>query len=113
MLFWAPFGMLALVSVWLLIRSYRERLSLVASDQVDIESSALLLVLICGAVFLVAVVAAPSLDGPWYAARDLLPALACGAALCAWGYRHYPRMGNALAALTLAGTLALLIAGRF
>ena len=112
-LFWAPFGVLALVSVWLLIRSYRSRLSLIASDQVDVESSALLLVLICGAVALVAVVAAPALDGPWYAARDMLAALACGAALCSWGYRHYPRLGNALGALTLAGTVALLVAGRF
>ena len=49
------------LSVWLLIRSYRERLSLVAADQVDVESSALLLALICGAVLLVAVVASPSL----------------------------------------------------
>ena len=113
LLVWAPFGVLALVSVWLLIRSYRERLSLIASDQVDVESSALLLALICGAVALVAVVAAPALDGPWYAARDMLAALACGAALCSWGYRRYPRLGNALGALTLAGTVALLVAGRF
>ena len=112
-LLWAPFGVLALVSVWLLVRSYRERLSVLVADQVDVESSALLLVLICGAVLLVAVVASPSLDGPWYAARDVLPAAACGAALSSWGYRHYPRLGNALAALTLAGTLALLVAGRF
>jgi hypothetical protein len=112
-LLWAPFGVLALVSVWLLARSHRERLSLVAYDQVDVESSALLLVLICGAVLLVAVVASPSLDGPWYAARDCLPALPCGAALCAWGYRRFPRIGNALAVVTLAGTAALLVAGRF
>jgi hypothetical protein len=112
-LLWAPFGVLALVSVWLLVRSHRERLSLVAYDQVDVESSSLLLTLICGAVFLVAVVASPSLDGPWYAARDCLPALPCGAALCAWGYRRFPRLGNALALVTLAGTVALLVAGRF
>jgi hypothetical protein len=112
-LLWAPFGALALVAVWLLVRSYRERLSLVAFDQVDVESSALLLVLICAAVLLVAVVASPSLGGPWYAARDCLPALPVGAALCAWGYRHFPRTGNALAVVTLAGTVALLVAGRF
>jgi hypothetical protein len=112
-LLWAPFGVLALVAVWLLVRSYRERLSLVAFDQVDVESSALLLVLICAAVLLVAVVASPSLGGPWYAARDCLPALPVGAALCAWGYRHFPRTGNALAVVTLAGTVALLVAGRF
>jgi hypothetical protein len=111
-LLWAPFGALALVAVWLLVRSYRERLSLVAFDQVDVESSALLLVLICAAVLLVAVVASPSLGGPWYAARDCLPALPVGAALCAWGYRHFPRTGNALAVVTLAGTVALLTAGR-
>ena len=111
-LLWAPFGVLALVAVWLLVRSYRERLSLVAFDQVDVESSALLLVLICAAVLLVAVVASPSLGGPWYAARDCLPALPVGAALCAWGYRHFPRIGNALAVVTLAGTVALLVAGR-
>jgi hypothetical protein len=111
-LLWAPFGVLALVAVWLLVRSYRERLSVAVADQVDVESSALLLVLVCGAALLVAIVASPSLDGPWYAARDTLPALPCGAALCAWGYRRFPRIGNALAALTLAGTVALLVAGR-
>jgi hypothetical protein len=111
-LLWAPFGVLALVAVWLLVRSYRERLSLVAFDQVDVESSALLLVLICAAVLLVAVVASPSLAGPWYAARDCLPALPAGAALCAWGYRHFPRTGNGLAIVTLAGTVAVLVAGR-
>jgi hypothetical protein len=111
-LLWAPFGVLALVAVWLLIRSRRERLAIAVSDQVDVESSALLLVLVCGATFLVAVVASPSLDGPWYAARDTLPALPCGAALCAWGYRRFPRIGNALAIVTLAGTAVLLVAGR-
>jgi hypothetical protein len=111
-LLWAPFGVLALVSVWLLIRSRRERLAVAVSDQVDVESSALLLVLVCGAVFLVAIVASPSLDGPWYAARDILPALPCGAALCAWGYRRFPRLGNALALVTLVGTTVLLVAGR-
>jgi hypothetical protein len=111
-LLWAPFGVLALVAVWLLIRSHRERLAVAVSDQVDVESSALLLVLVCGATFLVAVVASPSLDGPWYAARDTLPALPCGAALCAWGYRRFPRIGNALAAVTLAGSAVLLVAGR-
>jgi hypothetical protein len=112
-LLWAPFGVLALVAVWLLVRSYRERLSVAVADQVDVESSGLLLVLVCGAALLVAVVASPSLDGPWYAARDTLPALPCGAALCAWGYRRFPRVGNALAVLTLTGTAALLVAGRF
>jgi hypothetical protein len=112
-LLWAPFGVLALVAVWLLVRSYRERLSVLVPDQVDVESSALLLALICGAVFFVAIVASPSLDGPWYAARDLLPALPCGAALCAWGYRRFPRAGSALALVTLAGTAVLLVAGRF
>jgi hypothetical protein len=111
-LLWAPFGVLALLAVWLLIRSRRERLAIAVSDQVDVESSALLLVLVCGATFLVAVVASPSLDGPWYAARDTLPALPCGAALCAWGYRRFPRIGNALAIVTLAGTAVLLVAGR-
>jgi hypothetical protein len=111
-LLWAPFGVLALVSVWLLIHSRRERLALAVFDQSDVESSALLLILVCGAVFLVAVVASPALDGPWYAARDTLPALACGAALCAWGYRRFPRIGNALALVTLVGTAVLLVAGR-
>jgi hypothetical protein len=109
---WAPFGALALVAVWLLVRSYRERLALAVGDQADVESTAALLVLVCGAALLVAVVAAPSLDGPWYAARDTLPALPCGAALCAWGYRRFPRTGNALAAVTLAETAVLLVAGR-
>ncbi len=90
-LLWAPFGVLALVAVWLLVRSCRERLSRSRPDQVDVESSALLLTLICGAVFLVAVVASPSLDGPWYAARDVLPgAPAAERALCALGLPPRP-----------------------
>jgi hypothetical protein len=112
LLLWAPFGALALVAVWLLVRSRRERLALTVGDQADVESTGLLLVLVCGATFLVAVVASPSLDGPWYAARDALPALMCGAALCAWGYRRFPRIGNALALVTLVGTAVLLVAGR-
>ena len=117
-LLWAPFGALALVD-GLAARAdapARAALAVAVADQVDVESSALLLVgLVCGAVLLVAVVASPSLDGPWYAARDTLPALACGAApLCAWGFPPLPRArATRSRLLTLAGTAALLVAGRF
>ncbi len=109
---WAPFGALALVAVWLLIRSRRERLAIAMPGQADVDAAGTLLVLVCGAVLLVAIVASPSLSGPWQAARDALPALACGAALCALGLRRFPRAGGALAALTLAGSAVLLVGGR-
>src|SRR5204862_25229 len=66
-------------------------------------------------IVLVAVFAAPGLDGSgrgWWHARQLVPALPPLAALSAWGWRFAPRVGTALAALTVAMGVAVVLAGR-
>jgi hypothetical protein len=109
---WAPFGALAFVALWLLIRSRRERLALVLSTQVDVEVTAALYVLMCGATVAFAAFLAPTIAGPWFAGHELVCVLAPGAALCAWGLRRVPRTGRALAALTLVASVWLLVAAR-
>jgi hypothetical protein len=109
LLLWSPFVALAFVSVWLLWRSRRERLAVAVFDQVDVEVGAAFLALVTGAVVLVAAFLAPSIDGAWYPARQLVPALPLLAALCAWGLRFAPRVGAALATLTLAASVVALV----
>jgi hypothetical protein len=109
LLLWAPFVALAFVALWLLWRSRRDRLAVAVFDQVDVEVGAAFLALVAGAVVLVAAFLAPSLDGAWYPARQLVPALPPLAALCAWGLRFTPRVGAVLAALTLAASVVALV----
>ncbi len=109
---WAPFLGLVFLALWLLWRSHRDRLAAAIPDQADVDAAALLLALVCGAVLIVAVFAAPALHGPWLGARHALPALPAAAALCAWALRFAPRAGAALAAVTLAGSVWLLVAIR-
>jgi len=108
LLLWAPFVALAFVALWLLWRSRKERLAVAVLDQVDVEVAAAFLALITAAVVLVATFLAPSIDGAWYPARQLVPALPLLAALCAWGLRFAPRAGAVLAALTLAASAVAL-----
>jgi hypothetical protein len=109
---WAPFGALAFVALWLLVRSRRERLALALSAQVDVEVTAGLYVLMCGATVAFAVFLAPTIAGPWFAGHELVCVLGPGAALCALGFRRVPRTGRALAALTVVAGVWLLVAGR-
>jgi hypothetical protein len=110
LLVWSPFCALAFVALWRLWRSRREQLAVAVFDQVDVEATAAFLALIVLAVALTATFAAPSLDGGgrvWSHARHLVPALPALAALSAWGWRFVPRTGIALAAITLAASVAL------
>jgi hypothetical protein len=110
LLVWSPLVVLSLVALWRLWRSRRERLSAAVFDQVDVEVAAAFFALIALAVLLTAVFAAPSLDGggrPWAHARHLVPALGPLAALSAWGWRFAPRAGAALAAVSVAASVAL------
>jgi hypothetical protein len=109
---WAPFGALAFVALWLLARSRRERLALALSSQIDVEVTAGLYVLLCGATVAFAAFLAPTIAGPWFAGHELVCVLAPGAALAAWGLRRLPRTGRALAALTIAASVWLLVAAR-
>jgi hypothetical protein len=108
LLLWTPFLALAFVALWLLWRSRRDRLAVAVLDQVDVEVGAAFLALVAGAVVLVAALIAPSIDGAWYPARQLVPALPPLAALCAWGLRFAPRAGAALGALTIAASVLAL-----
>ncbi len=112
LLCWAPFYGLCFVAGWLLWRSRRERLAVALPGQIDVEVAAGLLVATSLAGVLVAVFALPDLGGPWFAGHGVVPVLPLLAALCAWGWRRVPRTGAALAALTLALSVALVVVVR-
>jgi hypothetical protein len=109
MLRWAPFAALGFLALWLLWRSRRDRLARALPDQVHVEVAAGFLAALCALQLVVATFLAPSLHGDWAPSRLLLPVAPVGAALAAWGLRHAPRAGAALAAVTLAGTVWLLV----
>jgi hypothetical protein len=109
---WSPVLALALFALWLLWRSRRSRLAVVAPGQQDVEVAAALCALVLAAQVGVAAFLAPALAGPWPPARWLLPALPAAVALCAWGLRHAPRAGTALAALGAAGSAWLVVQAR-
>jgi hypothetical protein len=109
---WVPFAALALYALWLLWRSHRDRLALAVPGQRDVEVAAGFLAAIVGVQVAVAALLAPSLHGAWGPARLLVPVLPVAGALAAWGLRFAPRVGSALAALTLAGSAWLLLGPR-
>jgi hypothetical protein len=109
---WAPFAALSFVALWLLARSRRERLAIALSEQVDVEVTAGLYVAVCGATVAFATFLAPTIAGPWFAGHELVCVLAPGAALAAWGLRHLPRTGRALAALTVLASVWVLLVAR-
>jgi hypothetical protein len=101
---WAPVFALAFLGVWLLWRSRRERLARLLAEQRDAEHAAFLALTVCAAQVAVAAFTAPALEGPWFPGTQLVPALPCAVPLVAWGLRRAPRVGWALAALTLAAS---------
>jgi hypothetical protein len=111
-LLWAPVCALAFVALWLLARSRRERLARVVAEQVDVEVTAGFLFSVCAAALLVAVFAAPTIDGAHFAGHQLVCVLPLIGALCSWGWRRFPRTGAVLAALTVAATVWVLVAAR-
>jgi hypothetical protein len=109
---WAPFAALALAAVWLLVRSRRERLATLLSEQIDVEVAAGFLAAIVAAAWLVAAFFAPSIAGPWFGGQELVCVLFAIGALAAWSSRRFPRSARALAALTLAASVWVLVAAR-
>jgi hypothetical protein len=107
---WAPVTALVLVAAYLLARAHRGRLAAAVGDHVDVEVAALLSALLIAAQLVEAALAAPHLHGPWFPTRLLLPALPFCAALAAWALRRFPRSGGALAAVTTALTVWMLVA---
>ena len=105
---WAPILALAAVALWLLVRSRRVRLGRMLPERREAEHAVALCLAVCGAQFAVAVLATPSVTGPWFPGRPLAPALAVAVPLVAWGLRHAPRAGALLGALTAAASVWVL-----
>jgi hypothetical protein len=106
---WAPLFALAGVGLLLLWRSQRDRLAVIASDQVDVEVAAGLCGLIAAVALAVTAFAQPTLGDVWLVSPDLVVALPAAAALVAWGLRFAPRAGALLATVTLLESAWLLL----
>jgi len=98
---WAPVLALAVLGVWLLWRSRRARLARLVPERGEAEHTAFLMLCVCAGLVAVAVFAAPTRGAAvgWLAAG-----LPCAVAPVAWGFRRVPRIGGALAALTVAAS---------
>jgi hypothetical protein len=103
---WAPLLALTFLGAWLLWRSRRERLGRLVADQRDAEHAAFLVLAVCAAQVCVAAFTARALRPD-----ALVAALPCAVPLVAWGLRHAPRVGWALGALTLLGSVGLVVGG--
>jgi len=101
---WAPVFALAFAGVWWLWRARRDRLTTAMPGMRPVELAAGLCAAALGAQLLVAAFAAPTMFGFWFPPRHLLAALPLAVPLVAWGLRHLPRAGTALAVLTVAST---------
>ena len=101
---WAPVFVLAFAGLWWLWRSRRDRLTRAVPGVRPIELAASLCAAVLGAQLLVAAFGAPTMFGFWFPPRHLLAALPLAVPLVAWGMRHLPRVGSALAVLTVAGS---------
>jgi hypothetical protein len=106
---WAPVLLLTFAGLWLLWRSYRDRLARAMPQLREVELTAGLCAAALGAQLLVAAFLAPTMFGEWFPARHLLATLPLAIPLVAWGLRHAPRVGTALAVLTLAASAWLYV----
>jgi hypothetical protein len=105
---WAPVLALAFWGAWLLRRSRREGLARALPGRREAEAAAGLAVAICLALAVVVVLAQRALDGPGFPQAAFAAALPAAGALAGWGLQRARRVGAVLAALTLAGSVALL-----
>jgi hypothetical protein len=104
---WAPVFVLAFAGLWWLWHAHRERLAQAVPGVRDIELAAALCAAALGAQLVVAAFVAPTMFGFWFPPRHLLAGLPLAVPLVAIGLRHLPRIGTALAALTMAGSVWL------
>jgi hypothetical protein len=101
---WAPVFLLAFAGLWWLWRSRRDLLARAVPDLREAELAASLCAAALGAQLLVAAFLAPTMFGFWFPPRHIVAALPLAIPLMAWGLRHLPRAGAALAALTVAAS---------
>jgi len=109
---WAPALALAGLSLWLLARSRRDHVARALPERIGVEVATALYAATVAAGLAAAALAAQSIHGPWLVPNDVLAVLPVAGALAAWGLRHAPRTGGALAALTLAGSAWLVLSAR-
>jgi hypothetical protein len=101
LLLWAPVLALVFAGLWWLWRSRRDHLARAVPALHRIELAAGLCATALGAQLLVAVFLAPTTSGSWFPGRHLVAALPLAVPLVAWGLRHTPRIGTALALVTV------------
>ncbi len=101
---WAPVFLLAFAGLWWLWRSRRELLARAVPDVREAELAGGLCAAALGAQVLVAAFLAPTMFGFWFPPRHLMAGLPLAIPLVAWGLRHLPRTGAALAALTVGAS---------
>ncbi len=106
---WAPVFALVLLGLWLLYRARREQLSRALPELRSMERAAAMCAAALGVQLLVAVFLAPTMFGFWFPPRHLLAGLALAVPLMAWGLRHLPRTGTALAVVSLAASAWLYV----
>jgi hypothetical protein len=109
---WAPVFALAGVGAWLLYRGRREQLARALPEYGRAQSTALLCCAVIAAQLVVAAFLAPTMFGFWFPPRHLLACLPLAIPLVAWGLRHVPRTGTALAAIGIAASVWLYVAVR-
>jgi hypothetical protein len=104
---WAPVFVLAFAGAWLLWRSRRDLVARAVPGVRDIQLAGGLCAAVVGTQLLVATFLAPTMFGFWFPPRHLLAALPLAIPLCAWGLRGLPRVGTALAVITVAASVWL------
>ena len=104
---WAPVFLLAFAGLWWLWRMHRDHLSRAVADVRQVELTGGLCAAVLGAHWVIASFLAPTMFGFSFPPRHLLAALPLAIPLVALGLRHMPRIGIALSALTLVGSVWL------
>ena len=106
---WAPVFALAFWGLWWLWHSRRERVARAVPAVGAIELTAGICAAALGAQLFVAAFLAPTMFGFWFPPRHLLAGLPLALPLVAWGMRHAPRVGAALALLSVGASVWLYV----
>ncbi len=109
---WAPVFGLALVGLAVLYRSRRDGLARAVPGLRAGERAATMCALAVGTQLLVAAYLAPTMFGPWFPGRHLFIALPLAVPLLGLGLRRLPRLGAALAVVSVAASAWLYVAAR-
>lgn len=102
----APVLLLALAGARALWRSRRDRIARAIPARREAEATVALALMTCAAVAFAATFLAPSVEAPWFGTRHLASALPLAVVPAAWGLQRLPRIGGALAGLTIVAGVA-------